>query len=145
MTKHKAIYDIWAKMIDRCYKPSNPSYKYYGAKGIKVCKRWLNSFENFKSDIGERPKGTTLDRINSKLNYSPDNCKWSTIKEQNNNKSDTRIITFNNKTMNMSAWAKEIGTSPATLHYRIVKLKMKIEMALTIPVSRSNRKKDLIK
>ena len=141
----KAIYDIWAKMIDRCFNKNNISYQYYGAKGIKVCPEWLSSFECFKKDMGDRPsKNHTLDRVNNSLNYMPSNCKWSTIIQQNNNKSDTRIITFNEKTMNMSAWAKEIGTSPAALHHRIVKMNMSIDMALTIPFIRTNRKQNML-
>lgn len=134
----KALYDIWAKMIDRCYNENNISYKYYGAKGIKVCERWLSSFDNFNADIGIRPAGTSLDRKDSKGNYEPSNCKWSTINEQNNNKSDTRKINFNGKTQSMTAWALEINTSPAALHHRLYKMNLPIDIALTIPFSRSN-------
>jgi len=128
----------WQSIIARCERPSSISYQYYGAKGVTVCERWRHSFEAFLEDMGPRPNGMSIDRINSTGNYEPGNCRWATITEQNNNKSDTRLITFNGKTMNMSAWAKEIGTSPSSLHSRIAYMGMSIEDALTIPFSRSN-------
>jgi hypothetical protein len=103
-----------------------------------VCERWRKSFEAFLEDMGPRPDGTSIDRIDSAKDYEPGNCRWATITEQNNNKSDTRLITFNGKTMNMTAWAREIGTSPSALHHRIANIGMSIEDALTIPFSRSN-------
>ena len=75
-------------MKRRCYVEKAHNYKYYGGRGIKVCDRWLgdDGFKNFLKDMGERPKGTTLDRINNNGNYEPINCKWSTISEQNKNR-----------------------------------------------------------
>lgn len=131
-------FKVWQGIIARCERPSSISYKYYGAKGIKMCERWRNSFLNFLEDMGERPQGMTIDRKDSSADYSPENCKWATIHQQNNNKSDTRHILFNGKTMNMTQWAKEIGTSPSALHHRIANMGMSIEDALTIPFSRSN-------
>jgi hypothetical protein len=66
--------------------PNEISYKYYGAKGVKMCDRWVDSFETFLEDMGERPEGTTIDRINPHGDYEPDNCRWSTPKVQANNK-----------------------------------------------------------
>lgn len=80
MSKEK-IYKIWCAMIERCRKETHFAYKRYGARGIKVCERW-NKFENFYEDMGDRPEGKTLDRINNDGDYSPENCKWSTYKEQ---------------------------------------------------------------
>lgn len=84
------VYDCWVAMKARCYNKKNHAYKWYGARGIKVCDQWLNSFEDFLNDMG-MPKGKTLDRINVNGNYSPDNCRWITHQEQqlnrtNNNK-----------------------------------------------------------
>ena len=139
MRKHsKKIYDLWRSMIQRCSNKSNISYKYYGERGITVCDRWVKSIDNFIEDMGERPEGQTLDRIDSKGNYEPSNCKWSTIKEQNNNKSSIIMLSFNGETMNLSDWAKKLNTSPAALHYRIVKMKLPESVALTTPFTKKN-------
>jgi len=75
-------------MIGRCTNPKQISYPWYGAKGIKVCKRWMK-FANFLYDMGERPEGMTLDRLNNSVGYQPNNCKWSTRIEQDLNKRHT--------------------------------------------------------
>lgn len=78
-------YMSWAAMLTRCSNPNQECYKYYGALGVTVCDRWRKSFENFLADMGERPDGKTLDRESPFGNYEPENCKWSTPKEQANN------------------------------------------------------------
>ncbi len=78
-------YNSWTGMRNRCRKPSDVAYKYYGARGVSVCARW-ESFENFLADMGERPKGMSLDRINSLGNYEPSNCRWATTKQQHENR-----------------------------------------------------------
>lgn len=79
-------YQTWECMIQRCSNPNVPSYQYYGGRGIRVCQRWLDDFKNFLSDMGERPNGKTLDRIDNEDNYYPENCRWATPKEQSENK-----------------------------------------------------------
>jgi hypothetical protein len=79
-------YKSWSAMKERCGNPKNIKWNLYGGRGIIVCDRWLNSFQNFFNDMGPRPVGTTLDRINSNGNYEPSNCRWSTILEQNKNR-----------------------------------------------------------
>lgn len=79
------LYAAWRGMKSRCYREKDPRYKDYGGRGITVCERWLDSFENFLADMGERPEGLTLDRKDNDGPYSPDNCKWSTRSEQQRN------------------------------------------------------------
>ncbi len=87
---HMFEYRSWNAMKNRCYNPQNKSYKNYGERGIAVCDKWRDSFESFLFDMGLRPKGLTLDRINNDGNYSPDNCRWTDWSTQNRNKRQYR-------------------------------------------------------
>lgn len=82
--KTTSTYNTWTNMLNRCSRPNDVSFKWYGARGITVCKRW-RKFENFLADMGERPKGFTLDRLDSDKGYSPKNCRWATQEEQRAN------------------------------------------------------------
>lgn len=79
-------YKSWNAMKGRCYDSNHPKYKNYGGRGIIICERWLNSFENFYLDMGKRPKGTTIDRKDSDGNYEPNNCRWATLSTQSHNR-----------------------------------------------------------
>jgi hypothetical protein len=82
-------YRSWTSMRRRCLTPTNIGYSHYGGRGIRICERW-SSFENFLADMGERPPGRTLDRVNVDGNYERDNCRWATVMEQNSNRRDRR-------------------------------------------------------
>ena len=131
-TDRRRMRNVWQGMIRRCHEPGCPGYEYYGRKGISVCDRWRTSFDAFVSDIGIIPVGMTIDRKNNSLGYEPGNVRIATVTEQNNNKSDTRHITFNGATRTMTAWAKHVGISPALLHYRL-SAGWSIENSLTVP------------
>ena len=118
------FYKIYHKMLERCYKETKNTYSRFG---IVVCDRWKESFINFKDDMyasylehvsvyGE--SNTSLDRIDVGGNYELSNCKWSTLKEQANNKSNNVVIEFNGKKMTLSQWADYLGWNYATLANR---------------------------
>lgn len=132
MWQKHPLYDGWRNMHARCNDPRHVSYRYYGEKGITVCERW-NSFKTFCEDMGERPAGYSIDRIDSRLPYSPENCRWANAKTQTWNRSITRFVTFRGETKPVSVWAQEYGLSNECLFYRLDKLKMPIDVALTLP------------
>jgi len=121
---------VWRQMLDRCRNPRNLSYADYGGRGISVCDRWLE-FSNFIADMGDRPKGYTLERINNELGYSPDNCRWATYTDQLNNRRNSRLIEYMGKTQTLAEWAIETGIGWHTLRSRIDRLGWSIERALT--------------
>jgi hypothetical protein len=110
-------YKTWRSMLNRCkYTCVRGSGRYLG-RNIKVCSSW-NEFKVFLLDMGERPEGKTLDRINNNGNYCKENCRWSTPKEQSNNKENTIFITYNNITKTINEWSKELGVPRATIYSR---------------------------
>lgn len=102
-------YNAWQAMKNRCLNPNVPAYKNYGGRGIKVCNRWIDSFVNFLSDVGPRPKGMDLDRINNDGNYEPQNVRWASRKTNIRNTRANRLITINGITKCAAQWAEDIG------------------------------------
>lgn len=103
-------FHIWAQMIARCQHPTHISYENYGGRGIKVCERWANSFENFLEDMGRRPsKQYSLDRFpNNDGNYGPGNCRWATRKQQAGNRRSNVWLEYGGRKMIMADWAIEL-------------------------------------
>lgn len=85
LSKHY-LYQTWATMKQRCENPNHSKYKLYGGRGISVCESWKKSFQQFLIDMGDRPEGHTLNRIDNDGNYCPENCEWQTYSEQNKNR-----------------------------------------------------------
>lgn len=113
-------YTAYLNMILRCYNPKARGYERYGAKGIKVCSKWLQCFANFYSDMGTKPTSKhSLDRIDNKKGYSPENCRWATSKEQSENRRNTIWLEFNGKRMTATSWAKEVGLPVTSVYTRI--------------------------
>ena len=126
---HTTIYNTWTHMRGRCNNPKNRQYHSYGGRGITVCERW-HKFENFHEDMGPRPDGRTLDRINNNGNYEFDNCRWATLRQQNNNRINTALINGEPVTV----VARRHGKSPDVLYQRYFVLGWTLEEALNTPV-----------
>ena len=125
-----AEHKTWENIKARCNNPLHVSYHSYGAKGVTVCDRWLESFKNFADDMGPRPAGYTLERKNSALGYSPENCEWASRDTQANNRSSNRHITAFGKTQTVAQWAKETSLPYAYIHYRVFKKHLAPEVVL---------------
>lgn len=125
-TKHGKIrsltYKSWESMKSRCLCKTHKSYSNYGGRGIMVCDSWMR-FENFYADMGERPAGTSLDRIDNNGNYEPGNCRWSTHSEQQNNKRTCVWLEHNGDRLNVSQWARKLGINRKTFIVRLKKNK----------------------
>lgn len=134
---------IYRHMKSRCYNYNNKNYKNYGERGINICDEWLgkNGFINFYewSISHGYSENLTIDRINVNGNYSPDNCRWVDLNTQENNRTNNRLITYNNETMTMAMWAKKLGMNYQTLTNRICTCGWSIERAFITPVRNNNK------
>lgn len=130
---HPREYSVWCGMKQRCHNPNNSHYKYYGSRGIRVCHKWKNSFPSFLNDVGKRPAGHSIDRIDATKGYSPGNVRWATSKTQNRNRRRTRYLTFNGMKKPLVEWAEVVGINRFTLIARIRK-GLSHRKALTMPV-----------
>tara|TARA_A200000159_G_C7278917_1_gene320611 strand:+ start:78 stop:1040 length:963 start_codon:yes stop_codon:yes gene_type:complete len=126
-------YKYYHAMKGRCYNPKNIDYYNYGGRGIKVCKRWLDSFENFLEDMGPCPKGYTLDRKDNDKDYSPENCRWASRKEQALNRRTTRTVTYHGVETTYVELCEKFNISLPALNYRL-STGMSLEEALNKPI-----------
>ncbi len=131
---HTKEHKAWLHLRERCNNPKDPMYPNYGGRGIKVCKRWQNSFINFFNDVGLAPsKKHSIDRIDNNQDYKPGNCKWSTSFEQARNRRNNRLFSFNGETKCLPEWAEIYGLKSRFLYKRVVTNGWSIEKALTTP------------
>lgn len=121
-------YYIWTSMKQRCLNPKSKPYADYGGRGITVCDRWL-VFENFISDMGSRPEGKSLDRIDNNAGYSPENCRWADQTTQKRNTRANKKFVYNGSLLTIAEIAGQIGMKPDTLKHRIAK-GMSIDVAI---------------
>ena len=113
-----STYMIWQQMVQRCTNPKNKRYHRYGGRGIMVCDQWL-TFPQFLADMGERPDGLSLERIDNEKGYSPDNCEWATRAAQAANTSQVRLLTAHGLTLHLSEWARRMSITPSVLWKRL--------------------------
>lgn len=111
-------YRIWIGIHTRCNNQKKKEWSRYGGRGIKVCERW-HRFENFLADMSDCPDGLTIERINSNGNYEPGNCRWATHHDQTRNKRTNVNLTFNEETLCVADWAKELGMTRETISGRL--------------------------
>jgi len=137
------ICKLWMNMRYRCHSPKHKLYKNYGARGIYVCERWQN-FINFYADMGDRPDGYVLDRIDNDGPYSPENCRWATMKESGNNRRSCRYLTMNGETKSVTQWCDHLNI-PRTRVYARVKLGWSYEEALTTQLHKQIRSERRLK
>jgi hypothetical protein len=110
----------WAGIKNRCHRPTYAHYECYGGRGITVCDRWLNSFENFYNDMGPRPSAChSIDRIDVNGNYEPGNCRWATIRQQHRNTRSNAFVQYLGKNVCIAEAAELSGIRPTTLHTRL--------------------------
>lgn len=151
--KDGTLYRTWTSMKSRC-SDSHPRHEFYADKGISVCDRWLDGatvvvgfynapnggkfpirrrqgFLNFIEDMGERPDGTSLDRIDNDEGYSPENCRWATDRQQVENRSVTNFISYNGKKQTLTRWAEDLGIARSTLSQRLYVYCWSIEKTLS--------------
>lgn len=137
------LYRIWNSMRQRVQNPKTINYSLYGGKGVKICDEWQN-YEPFKkwSMLNGYNENLTLDRISSSGNYCPENCRWVTMKVQQNNRCNNHIISYAGESLTLSQWADKTGIPVKTLSRRIVDKHWPIDVALTTPIdlSKSHKK-----
>lgn len=107
----------WKAMRNRCLHPGVANYPQYGGRGIRICDRWLE-FKNFYSDMGDRPPGFSLDRIDVNGDYSAANCRWADNKTQSRNRRNSRLLTYKDQTRTMTEWSEILGLKSKTMFMR---------------------------
>jgi hypothetical protein len=150
-----SFHNAWKNLFPRCLNKNNNNYKYYGGRGIVICERWYN-FANFIKDMyksykyhikyfGNGRKNCQLDRIDNNKGYYKENCRWTTSRINNNNRrnykrmGNAKLITYNNKTLCIKDWSKEVNLNFLTFRDRLYRSKWSLEKALFTPVMKGFR------
>lgn len=120
--RYTPTYQSWQAMRQRCLNPNHDFFKHYGGKGITIAPEWA-TYAQFLEDMGERPAGMSLERIDIDKGYSKSNCRWATRKEQNRNSSQNRLVTYCGQTKCLSEWCEELGMNYARVYARLFKLR----------------------
>ena len=151
---NEKLYAIYRGIKVRCYNPHHGDYKKYGGRGISMCDEWRNNYQAFRDwafQNGYReeilPNGRskwTIDRIDVNGNYEPSNCRWITIQEQANNKSNTYCIEHNGKKQTIAEWARELGIPYTALHDRILRNNCDFEKAMRTPYKPLRHRKNTV-
>jgi hypothetical protein len=128
----------WESMVSRCTNENDPSYSAYGGRGITVCARWMQ-FEFFHIDMGDRPAGMTIDRIDVAGNYEPANCRWATAVTQANNRRVNRRVSYRGVAYTVRELSTLTGAPYATLRERILKAGWDAEKAVSTPVAHKRK------
>jgi hypothetical protein len=137
----KSLAAIWNGIIQRCTNPNCAAWPYYGARGIRVCERWADSFADFTTDIGPRPNSeASLDRIDNNGHYEPGNVRWASHDEQARNRRNNRVIAVGGREMCLSDWAAELGCSAVVIAQRL-NAGWSEEVAVTMPVAKRTPRK----
>ena len=126
------LYDTWSNMLSRCNNPKDKNYHNYGERGISVCESWSHNPENFYRDMGDRPRGMTIERIDNNKGYGPGNCRWATYAEQNSNTRSNINVTVGGQAMCLASVCRNYGVTRETLLYRVGR-GMSLQEALAIP------------
>ena len=144
-TKHglrnTQIYKTWANIKTRCYNPNKDTFNYYGGRNVEMCQDWKEDFINFYNWSMEHgyKEGLTIDRINPSGNYEPSNCRWVTMKEQQNNKLNNHYVMYEGQKHTLMEWSEILNINYRTLHKRLMYLNWSIEKAFTTPIRKGTK------
>lgn len=129
----KRIYWLWAAMVQRCHNSTNEAFVNYGARGISVCPEWRGSFKNFLQDMGPRPAGYVIDRLNNDEGYSPSNCVWADRKTSNTNRRNVILVATDSGMVSLKEACRIRGLAYRPVHKRLER-GWAIEKALSQPI-----------
>ena len=140
-TSRKNLVKVFHHMQSRCYNPNDKRYKDWGGRGIKICNEWVENIDSFVSWAISNgyQNGLTIDRIDNNGDYSPDNCRWVTLAENNQNRRSSIFYTYNGKTQNLQQWCNEYGISRSMVNKRL-KMGWDFEKALFTPKQTRDKK-----